>query len=148
MSQDVLAQVESKLRQNDVISHHGVKGQRWGVRRAKSNVSKASTNPKTNSSAKELSKASTARERSWKTSYKKRGQMSNDQLKKQVDRLRLESEFKRLSSEVNKGQQSAGQKFISDIKANTLAAIVDQVPKATVKFAIDSALPKSGGKKK
>ena len=132
--------------QKDILKHHGVRGMRWGVRKAVTSTSSTSSTeaPKKPS----LSKASVSREKSWRTQYKKRGQMSNEQLKKEVDRLRLESEFKRLSTEVNKNNQTRGQKLISQFKDNTINEIASQVPQALVKAAVSQAIGGSSGANK
>lgn len=132
--------------QKDILEHHGVRGMRWGVRKAVTSTSSTSSTeaPKKPS----LSKASVSREKSWRTQYKKRGQMSNEQLKKEVDRLRLESEFKRLSTEVNKNNQTRGQKLISQFKDNTINEIASQVPQALVKAAVSQAIGGSSGANK
>ena len=132
--------------QKDILEHHGVRGMHWGVRKAVTSTSSTSSTeaPKKPS----LSKASVSREKSWRTQYKKRGQMSNEQLKKEVDRLRLESEFKRLSTEVNKNNQTRGQKLISQFKDNTINEIASQVPQALVKAAVSQAIGGSSGANK
>ena len=131
--------------QKDILKHHGVRGMRWGVRKAVTSTSSTSSTeaPKKPS----LSKESVSREKSWRTQYKKRGQMSNEQLKKEVDRLRLESEFKRLSTEVNKNNQTRGQKLISQFKDNTINEISSQLPQALVKAAISQAIGGGSGAK-
>ena len=70
----------------EVIAHHGVKGQKWGVIRDR--VSKAK-------SSAEESKASKARTSEWQSAYKRRGKMTDAELEYSVSRLRLENEFKR-----------------------------------------------------
>jgi len=132
--------------QKDILKHHGVRGMRWGVRKAVTSTSSTSSTeaPKKPS----LSKESVSREKSWRTKYKKRGQMSNEQLQKEVDRLRLESEFKRLSTDVNKNNQTRGQKLISQFKDNTINEISSQVPQALVKAAVSQAIGGGSGAKK
>lgn len=62
----------------DYIVHYGVKGQKWGVKKAV-----------------QRSSQSRAREKNWTEEYKKRGSMSNADLKRKLERLKLENEFKR-----------------------------------------------------
>lgn len=78
---DILAMTPSDL------EHHGVKGQKWGVRRKiKSGVTTAKNEVK-------LRNDSAKRERSWaKTDVSK---MSTSQLRNQASRVRLENELKR-----------------------------------------------------
>ena len=79
----------------EIIEHAGVKGMKWGVKKSVStSVGKAKQKIATN-------KASSKREKSWQGQYKKRGSMSNAQLKTKIERLRLENEFNRLATEAN-----------------------------------------------
>lgn len=66
----------------EIIEHYGVKGMKWGVRRSKEQLQSAS------------------RERSW--SNKDQSKMSKKQLKRTVQRLQNENDFKRTSSKLQK----------------------------------------------
>lgn len=109
----------------DYLEHHGVKGQKWGVRRTVAQLKRSS--------------ASRAREKSWQDEYNKRGSMSNADLKRKLERLKLENEFKRNMVEARSNPRvkeakewlnaAAGiTKNVSSITGNTLG-VVDQVTK-------------------
>ena len=90
---------------NESLTHHGIRGMRWGVRRTPAQLGKASTK----SSSKTNSK---------KTNVKS---MSDDELRKKVSRLQLEKQYSQLSSsEVNRGR-AAAQRILKT--ATTAAAV-------------------------
>jgi hypothetical protein len=89
-----------------VISHHGIKGQKWGVRRARgSDGTVSSAHP----SSSDAAKATELHNR-----VKSAGgthTLSNPELQHLVNRMNLEQSFSRLSS----SQKNAGQKLAEEI---------------------------------
>lgn len=80
----------------EYLAHHGVKGQRWGVRRTKAALSRAARRE-----GKPLSPEAT---RAKLLSKKKRGQLTNDELRFLNERQNLEQNNRRLNpSVVEKG---------------------------------------------
>lgn len=87
------------------LMHHGVKGMKWGVRRAKRSISSANRR-RTSKYSKDYNETRTLRRKSSK-------QLSNEELKKLNKRMNLEQEYNRLStSEVNRGL-SVARKIVS-----------------------------------
>lgn len=75
------------------LMHHGVKGMKWGVRRARSRVT---------------SRYSSDYNKTRKLRRKSSKKLSNDELKELNNRMRLEQEYNRLStSSVNRGMEIA-----------------------------------------
>lgn len=81
--------------ENDILMHHGVKGMKWGQRRAKrSTVS--GTGPRPHSSAINYLRTRSAnknRAKQWRSQYNNRGSMSTQDLRRAVNRLNLENQF-------------------------------------------------------
>ena len=67
---------------SDTLEHSGVKGMKWGRRKAVAKSAKKAS--------KKASKTTSAK---WKKKYNYRSSMSDDDLKKNTQRLRLENEF-------------------------------------------------------
>ena len=67
---------------SDTLEHSGVKGMKWGRRKAVAKSAKKAS--------KKASKITSAK---WKKKYNYRSSMSDDDLKKNTQRLRLENEF-------------------------------------------------------
>ena len=94
------------------LNHHGVKGMKWGIRKNKT-------------SAKRTRKLKRSRARDTKN----RRFLSDEELKKRIDRLELEKKFKQLSDEdlhpgremVKKFLGSTGGKVISSATVGSLA---------------------------
>lgn len=97
-----------------MLEHHGVKGMRWGVRRAQSSSGIKSRIANLQKS-REVTKASRNRERSWKTQYKKRGSMSDAELSKVLNRLRMENEFSRLATEATASQRKKAKAYMNAV---------------------------------
>lgn len=97
------------------LEHAGVKGMKWGVRKAvKSRANSAK------------------RERSWTKQYRERDKMSDDQLRSVVNRLRLENDFAQLAGRASKGQRKMAKDMIktassiamSDTGKKAMASVV------------------------
>ena len=128
---------------NDYLEHYGVEGMKWGYRK-----------PRPSSGARRSSRASEPRTRKvQKTrspSYKKPAKtdlLSNDELRRSNERLRLEKEYNTLISEVKRQNRSRGQKFLQDTVMKVGQEILKDVVKSQIKDAIKSQKSSGGGKK-
>lgn len=84
--QDVAETSEKAI---EFLAHHGVKGQKWGVRRKSKMVSKSSI-PNIKS-------------------------LSDEELRARVNRMQLEKQFNDLSTSSNRSFGSSGKKFAKEI---------------------------------
>ena len=116
---------------NDILEHHGVKGQRWGTRKS------------TRSSFHErraAKKASKERAKSWETVYKNRGKLSDDDLRKSVNRLRMENELGRLVKDANASSTSQiGKKAASKWGSSVISNVQSQATQLAVQAAMSAA---------
>ncbi len=81
------------LYRKDHLSHHGIKGQRWGVRRTRAALSRAARREGRSQASPEAARAKAL-------SKKKRSQLTNDELKFLNERQNLESNNRRLNPTV------------------------------------------------
>lgn len=82
---------------NDTLEHFGVKGMKWRKRRAEAKMAKKAKKKAEKQSRKTVDE--------WDTKYKKRSDMTDDEIASATKRLRLENEFATQvdkSSKVNK----------------------------------------------
>lgn len=96
----------------NVVRHHGIKGQKWGVRRFQNADGSLTAAGKQRVS--EIKK---------RTDSKNRGTLSNAQLKAKIERLQLEKQLRELTNqEVNSGKVYA-QKILKDVGSRVLTTV-------------------------
>lgn len=81
--------------ENEILMHHGIKGQKWGVRKA-TRVAGNGKRPRGQSSISnyfQTKNANKARAKQWRSQYNNRGEMSTEELRRAVYRLNLENQF-------------------------------------------------------
>ena len=109
-----------------VLAHHGIKGQKWGVRRTKAQLGYKTSDKKHKKTAKQTSstargktvakkaKAGVKKSSKKKSSSEDISKLSNEELRKRTERLRLEAEYMRLAP---KPKKSVGKR-IADAAVN------------------------------
>lgn len=118
------------------IEHHGVKGQKWGVRRRiQALVGGRSQVPKS------VAKESASREQSWKKVYANRSSMTTPQLREKVNRLTLENQLKQQVNMASPAKKSAARKIITDVGTTLVKNVAQQAGQQ----ALQTALKKMAG---
>lgn len=125
---------DSSIKSTSYLEHAGVKGMKWGVKKG---VTKAKQKIATN-------KSSAKREKSWQGQYKKRGSMSNAQLKTKIERLRLENEFNRLATEANAPRRKKAKMYMDSVSklavSSTGKTLAKKIAKNVAKGAATAAV--------
>lgn len=83
------------------LEHHGVKGMKWGVRKSPQ-------------------KRSSVRAKKQRSEYHQRDKMSDEQLRKKVERQRLENDYNRLTKEAIEQNQSRGRQAIRKVQKSPI----------------------------
>lgn len=100
--------------QYDTLSHHGIKGQKWGIRRFQNKDGTLTAKGKSRYSSKESINKNNKLE-----------DMSDEELGRRLKRLRMEDEYNRLSSKsINRGQKAV-KKAIAAL--STAAAVSSSI---------------------
>lgn len=133
-NQNDLVSVDSS---SDFIEHFGIKGMKWGFRKRRSAKSIARRRAK--NSAKTSAK--------WKKKYQNRASMSDKDIRKATERLRLENDFaeqiKRSAQVTMKPAKNSG--FFRDVAKTVAVPAVQSTVKRTLDYGFNEL---AGGKKK
>lgn len=112
------------------LKHHGIKGMKWGVRRSEDQLARARGSSK--QSADERERADR------KNAVKNRRSMSDADLKKRIERLKMEREFKNLTEE----DLAPGKKCVSEILASSGKKVASVAAAGAMSYAIKAAMTK------
>lgn len=113
------------------IEHHGVRGQKWGVRRRVQALVGGSGQVPRSAAA-----ASQAREKSWKKTYANRSSLTTPQLREKVNRLTLENQLKQQVSIANPAKKSAARQIITNVGTELVKNVARQTGERLLKEAL------------
>lgn len=140
-----------------ILEHHGVKGQKWGIRRTPAQLGHKTSSGrkrKMSSTAKKVKRRSVGRKAVKKASTKKKTSkksikdMSNDELRSAIDRMKLEQDYVKAYRELNPVQVSKGKKFVNAVVNDVVGPAAKEAGKEIVKKAILKAAGVQETKKK
>lgn len=114
---------------NRELYHHGTKGMKWGVRRYQNKDGSLTQEGKMRAANKEKKQA-------MKKDVKYRKALSDADIKKKIERLKLEKQLKDLTEE----EVSSGKKYAKGIMAAVGTAVITSVAAGAVKYGIKAAM--------
>lgn len=124
-----------------VLSHHGIKGMKWGVRRSERQLS-AVRGPKKSSAKKKggLFKAKTKKTVAKSTTQEPKkpslSEMSDSDLEKAVRRLNLEKQYR----DLNPQKVSLGRRFANSVMKDVVKPAAADIGKKLMKVAMTNAI--------
>lgn len=110
--------------EEQALVHYGILGMKWGVRRSKSELARARGKKTSDSGDDSDDKKQTTAKRS-----KSISEMSDDELRKTVQRLQLEKQYR----DLNPKQVSAGQKIVDKILKDVVVPAATEVGRNLLK---------------
>lgn len=110
---------------DSILEHYGVKGMRWGIRKSRVKTGSRSSSKRAARKAatvarKKANAASRKTGAAWNKKYSYRSSMSDRDLKRAVERLRLENEF---GSQLSRSQQYIPKTTRQKIASGTLSIL-------------------------
>lgn len=100
---------------NDYLMHHGIKGQKWGVRRFQNPDGTRTAAGKKREKENRVDHDKLVKSTDAKTLYKNRGQLSDKELQDRLNRLRNEQALQQMAH----ARTNEGKRIAKDILVNT-----------------------------
>lgn len=101
----------------DILLHYGVIGMKWHKMRARATEKKV-----VKKAQKEYQKEY---QKSWQNQYANRHKMSDDEMRKAVNRLQMESNFARLTAETTISERKRAAAYTRQFKSTTVKDMND-----------------------
>lgn len=122
------------MRENELY-HYGILGMKWGVRRTPEQLARARGKTKSSSSDNDTdnNKAKTSSNTSPKKSI---SEMTDDELRKTINRMQLEQQYRNLNPE----KVSAGKKFVNTLTKQVLVPSAVEASKNVLRPVIENAM--------
>ncbi len=120
---------------NTELTHHGIKGQRWGVRRYQN---ADGTRTAVGKRREQSSDADKHIRNERKTEVKSRRTMSDADIRKKIERMKLEREYKSLVDE----DVFPGRKYVSEIMFSAGKKALTVAAAGTIAYGIKAAMTK------
>lgn len=129
---------------NDVLAHYGIKGMKWGVRRTPEQLARARGKISSLLGGSKKTSTKTSKSSSGEGEKKKISDMSDDELRRVVNRLQLERQYNQLNTK----SVSIGQKFANKVLKDVVTPAVTEASKNALKNYIEKELNKQLNKSK
>ena len=122
---------------NNELNHHGIKGQKWGVRRFQNKDGSLTLAGRKRQ--KQNNDGPTHEDHSKSHSIKSVKSMSDKELRDRINRLNMERQYAQLTAQ----EKSIGKKIVSEVLLNVGKELAKEYLKNYAKKGIEAAINKS-----
>ena len=115
--------------ENSQLYHHGILGMKWGVRRFQNKDGSLTSAGKRHLEQNSKAKQGNNKKKKGHTTNKGKSinELSDDELKKRINRLELEKRYEALSKKEQKAKMFDGKRFVTQVLENSGKVVATQL---------------------
>lgn len=115
--------------ENSQLYHHGILGMKWGVRRFQNKDGSLTSDGKRHLEQNSKAKQGNNKKKKGHTTNKGRSinELSDDELRKRINRLELEKRYEALSKKEQKAKMFDGKRFVTQVLENSGKVVATQL---------------------
>lgn len=115
--------------ENSQLYHHGILGMKWGVRRFQNKDGSLTSDGKRHLEQNSKAKQGNNKKKKGHTTNKGKSinELSDDELKKRINRLELEKRYEALSKKEQKAKMFDGKRFVTQVLENSGKVVATQL---------------------
>ena len=115
--------------ENSQLYHHGILGMKWGVRRFQNKDGSLTSDGKRHLEQNSKAKQGNNKKKKGHTTNKGKSinELSDDELRKRINRLELEKRYEALSKKEQKAKMFDGKRFVTQVLENTGKVVATQL---------------------
>ena len=115
--------------ENSQLYHHGILGMKWGVRRFQNKDGSLTSDGKRHLEQNSKAKQGNNKKKKGHTSNKGKSinELSDDELRKRINRLELEKRYEALSKKEQKAKMFDGKRFVTQVLENSGKVVATQL---------------------
>lgn len=115
--------------ENSQLYHHGILGMKWGVRRFQNKDGSLTSDGKRHLEQNSKAKQGNNKKKKGHTTNKGKSinELSDDELRKRINRLELEKRYEALSKKEQKAKMFDGKRFVTQVLENSGKVVATQL---------------------